>query len=1487
MENSADSYLHKKFKKQLSIIEPKLQYESKGVVDSRQEKTPENQTCKDNNESVPNQSTNQSSSLSKSSISVEECSVILQSSNSCISKPWTEPVSTSSILENNLYKVKPEDVVSKDHEEAEKIPDKSSAGKYVCPYCNLVCSKPSVLQKHIRAHTNERPFPCNSCGFSFKTRSNLYKHCRSRTHANRVLGNKAQEMGETEEGPKSPTNDATIEDKAQDLKTKPYKPRFHTKHIFKENEENKDEPKHNSNILSDHINEIINKNNSIVNSHDPYVLKKRPEVEEHQRHIADLIYLNNNDEPLNLTKNRKRCMSEVVEPGTQKSLIKELLLKNLNSDMQCPHCKMIFQTVTELELHKLRNCKGFVKPGAKYSRSSSVNVASILTQNKNAFDNIPHLQNAVFPLKSPGPFLGKTRLVESDKNKSFSFDDGLPTAFPPATPTERYLLSPLTLPSEREKKPPVKLFGGEVKITHTSGETKSFKIDNKDDKFDSGFVEYSGKVSENRVVKSGLQSGGTVLTNKANYSKEDSLRPTQDVIRVYDNTPASPNIGVNLTKPQITYRGNTDSIDYTVPYNKYTNIVDFSQKAVKLLTPNLKQPNLAVPGVPTPNHFTFPDLDKPEPHKVFQPKIITPQPVCNPVKLLVNGKVVRHVPGIPGPLVPEEPPPILIKPDPKPLEVKIDHPADKSPVKITEAKKFARPNSLALKPTTASLKQHHGLTPTMFNQILISPDTPRVAKKYVQQFLHGNYFSYLGLKCSTRTVYCTLNKTQPFYVHYFKKLSMYSEWRQQDTKTEKLYVSAYDSRQRHQRYTTAGKTTADLVVHSSYKFVVSESSSGGDKSEEQQKSATILGGYESNDDYTYIRGRGRGRYVCDQCGIRCKKPSMLKKHIRTHSNDRPYTCNHCNFSFKTKGNLTKHMKSKAHTKNYAASGSGSSTQQSGTQSSESDTEDSGMDSSDESTRREEHEAAYGLLSLSQKTSQPLRRESTSPVSTSGSDVTVLNTEEIAHASKTNYAKNKILDDKTPLNFSVPKVTATTSGSTSDEEVQNLTQFLGKTTINRPLTYPYTSIIPQDSQEADKTETKSIKQFHVIQKYASRESHKQVDNSANCLTSKSGKDRTRVPTEVVMVHKVNNVVQPPVLKVNDAVVLGDNNQSAADLRKRKLSFVESEFERVKQHKTDEVMDLSMPAEKNPELRYNGSPQPKEDDRRMYHVIKKTEDLYPPPKFAEEKSPVKNSNGFVSVNINYVIPDSQPINCESPKIVYKSVDYDNSAMETLAEIATKQVKLEKNTLAKSVASEFLKIATKNEFSPGDAIREANTFGPVTKEVNDLIVKPEGNKSCHICAKSFSKTPQLRLHMNIHYLERPFRCHSCSVSFRTKGHLQKHERSASHHNKLSSSPALSSSEPRPFKCVDCNIAFRIHGHLAKHLRSKMHIMKLECLAKIPFGLYAELERSNSLLTEINTADGDQCLESLKTLAKKVFINDPNKLNQLNSAESIDADS
>lgn len=1128
MESSSDKYLHKKFKKQLSI-EPtnliKHDKEAKASLPSVSDKnasqtTPSeeeedvqrhtNEQCAkvivdqkriDNKDSVPNESTNQnslsvlnpsyvSSFSSRSSISkLEEPGdksnelTNSQSTTNCISyvistnfknrlanpsqpelqiRPvnfdtkcnTTEPISkstveSSSILENykhnyvtsKLVNLEKGDISSsqleKDHVQEEPIavdksldrksdaqdgsaiPDKSSGGKHVCPYCNLACSKPSVLQKHIRAHTNERPYPCVSCGFSFKTRSNLYKHCRSRTHANRVMGNKTQELsGEMEidvdqRSPPSQLNEDSsgateatameIEKASQEQKSKPYKPRFHTAKAFfgdptakensnvVDNEKNVEQPNHGikqatSDLLSHRITELINKNNSIVNSTDPSLLKRRSIDNTNSDNNNETSYRyvhseqrNNIDEPLNLTnKNRKRCLSEVTEPAAQKSLIKELLLKNLYADtnMQCPHCKMLFQTVTELELHKWRSCKGFTKSGARYSRSSSVNVASILTQNKNAFDNIPHLQN-VFPLKSPGPFLGKTRLVDSDKTKSFSFEDGLSGFKPIANGPNDFLksalpLSPLTVQYDKDKKAPVKLFGGEVKITHTTGETKSFKIDANDgDKYnsDTNYIDYGGKLSENRVVKSTLQSGGTVLTNKPNYIKQESLGGTSDVIRVYENCTASPSIDLmGLDKTKFSFENQdvaesnrsyqskglllkpvTDTVNPSSPSSaprspyKYTNITDFSQNAAKLLVPNLKQLNLSVPGVPAPNRlsvlsrpvstviessdkshaWTSNPLDQ-EPRNYSQKEAesekrdsenmkfsqkqlrlqqymqdLPPQPTrfCNPVNLFVNGKVVRYVPGMPGPVAADAPldmaltsnmmaaTPVTrlqkpnsvqerISPVPakkifdnhrneRPLNVPTTNvpaePASRSPkmtnsdvlktenttssktpeyktltVKTTvertspekkspstpstsETRKFARPNSLALKPSLAALKQHHGLTPTMFNQVLISPDTPRVAKKYNQHMIHGNYFTYLGLKSSTKLFYCTLNKTQPVYVPHFKKLSMYSEWRQQDTKADKLYVSGYDSRQKLQKYSTAGKATADLIVHSSYK----------------------------------------------------------------------------------------------------------------------------------------------------------------------------------------------------------------------------------------------------------------------------------------------------------------------------------------------------------------------------------------------------------------------------------------------------------------------------------------------------------------------------------------------------------------------------------------------------------------------------------------------------------------------------------------------
>lgn len=95
---------------------------------------------------------------------------------------------TKNINNNNNSSSNKESSKAKESSESGGEPVETKKTGYVCPYCKLSCSKPSVLQKHIRAHTNERPYPCLLCGFAFKTKSNLYKHRRSRAHSAKAEG---------------------------------------------------------------------------------------------------------------------------------------------------------------------------------------------------------------------------------------------------------------------------------------------------------------------------------------------------------------------------------------------------------------------------------------------------------------------------------------------------------------------------------------------------------------------------------------------------------------------------------------------------------------------------------------------------------------------------------------------------------------------------------------------------------------------------------------------------------------------------------------------------------------------------------------------------------------------------------------------------------------------------------------------------------------------------------------------------------------------------------------------------------------------------------------------------------------------------------------------------------------------------------------------------------------------------------------------------
>ncbi|XP_046874483.1 zinc finger protein 40 isoform X2 [Hypomesus transpacificus] len=212
--------------------------------------------------------------------------------------------------------------------------------------------------------------------------------------------------------------------------------------------------------------------------------------------------------------------------------------------------------------------------------------------------------------------------------------------------------------------------------------------------------------------------------------------------------------------------------------------------------------------------------------------------------------------------------------------------------------------------------------------------------------------SFPSLKTATTFTWCYLMKRKPLHVPQTdQKISAYSSWAVNPNNPNplglptKVLMSLFDSKQKSKtiHYTPAITTSvkSDILSYSSslkdimskvllsQKSVTSEKKNKGQTetqpSCESDKDQSALkteprrvkifdGGFKSNEDYVYVRGRGRGKYICEECGIRCKKPSMLRKHIRTHSDVRPYHCTHCNFSFKTKGNLTKHMKSKAHSK---------------------------------------------------------------------------------------------------------------------------------------------------------------------------------------------------------------------------------------------------------------------------------------------------------------------------------------------------------------------------------------------------------------------------------------------------------------------------------------------------------------------------------------------------------------------------------------------
>lgn len=254
---------------------------------------------------------------------------------------------------------------------------------------------------------------------------------------------------------------------------------------------------------------------------------------------------------------------------------------------------------------------------------------------------------------------------------------------------------------------------------------------------------------------------------------------------------------------------------------------------------------------------------------------------------------------------------------PEPVAMSPAHAMDADsgePSSSVKPPKFVRPTSLPLKPGTFTPKRHHGITPTANTLPLISPETPRPSKNCVQLYLNGHAYTYLGLKCSTKTFFCTLNRPQPAHFINEPKSSSYSNWQICKNGSQEQ-LSSYDSRQNHEqhwgKYTIAGRSNyttlhSQSLICASAKAADHDTTSTSDATSvkvntsvtdttvstpvPQDLSISMGAPKIATADEALVHKSAHGRFVCSKCGARCRDSSVIKKYA---GDDRPFMCQLC------------------------------------------------------------------------------------------------------------------------------------------------------------------------------------------------------------------------------------------------------------------------------------------------------------------------------------------------------------------------------------------------------------------------------------------------------------------------------------------------------------------------------------------------------------------------------------------------------------------
>ncbi|KAH7728185.1 Zinc fingerC2H2 type family protein [Aphelenchoides avenae] len=576
----------------------------------------------------------------------------------------------------------------------------------------------------------------------------------------------------------------------------------------------------------------------------------------------------------------------------------------------------------------------------------------------------------------------------------------------------------------------------------------------------------------------------------------------------------------------------------------------------------------------------------------------------------------------------------------------------------------------------------------------------------------------------------------------------------------------------------------------------------------------------------YVRGRGRGRYVCERCGIRCKKPSMLKKHLKSHTNIRPFTCITCNFSFKTKGNLTKHLFSKAHRRRLAEKkGVPPDAEDERSQSALSDRSEEGRLMVD----IEEENDDRGRASILRT---PIDADDPTIMKMSILECKFVN-DEFENQHDDDYGSDND-DDEIPNEQPPPCSMSITYRRFGQENVLTERSTHTPPTLWTLCHEDISTLWPKPDLERNCNSAPPV---------------------AQCSPVPSRKDRkvsTKSTDEAAAIPVLPSLQISP--SENLSTLPGD---AFSDTFRVQHQFLAS--------------DISPPSSADLSSNANGL---------LANFIPLSK-----PKYGSAS--MNDTTTSITLTASGVVPvggifdadtfrqaAASAFSCLAQQFPSTSSDAAQNSQDIFLE------PLQRSRARTNPAHAMF------EPKSTDSNQQSKLEGT---SVEAFLANETQEFFCDMCERKFRKESELLLHKQTHLIERQqnarsrtYQCHECRTTLRSKALLAKHIETV--HSSASPStpvketiddkaslPVLSASPSsgpamaaggRSFMCTDCNLGFRTHGVLAKHLRSKNHVKMLANTGKLPDDALSLIKEHAAVLASVDATDCESARQSLWNL-------------------------